>query len=209
MSSPPKERPGARPTQSPRPVALHPVVPCPGGPAAGIGVPACPGGLWRLLVGSPQLGLLGPGHLVRGVPRGGPLAGGGGPQFRPRPLAMPLPPPQSWRPSWSASWQTRTLNLHLPSGGTPSALTRSEVRLCPKQSWDTRGGRLPAPWRASRRPRAPSGKSSAGWSDQRTAWAPHYAGCSMCGQRSAATSTNSARWARGMLAWNRAANTTR
>ena len=36
----------------------------------------------------------------------------------------------------------------------------------------TPGGRSPTPWRASKRPRAPSGESSAGWSGRRTAWGP-------------------------------------
>ena len=57
------------------------MVPCPSGPGVGIGVPAYSGGLRRLLTAGPQPGILGPGHAVRGAPRGGPSAGGGGLNF--------------------------------------------------------------------------------------------------------------------------------
>ena len=65
-------------------VALHPMVPCFSGPGAGGGFPACSSSVRRLRPPGPQPGLLGPRHAIRGAPRDGPRAGGGGPQLRPR-----------------------------------------------------------------------------------------------------------------------------
>ena len=112
-------------------VALHPVVPCPGRPWTGVGVPVRLGGLRRLLAGDPQPGLLGPGRPVRGTGR--PLSWWEGIStltstacYGPRRL--------SCRPSLSAAWWTRTSSWRRPPGGPPSARTKDQRAHAPRAS---------------------------------------------------------------------------
>ena len=100
----------------------------------------------------------------------------------------------------------------LPAGATlplappitsPAAPTSSSVRCASAPSnAATPGGCFLALRRASRRPRGPSGTSSAGWNDRRETRARCRAGCSRHGRRSGVALGGSACWARSMLAWS-------
>ena len=84
VNPPPKGRPGSTGHPRPNPVALHPLMSCPGGPGAGGGFPACASSVRCLRPAGPQPGLPGPRHVIRGAPWDGPPTGGGRPQLRPR-----------------------------------------------------------------------------------------------------------------------------
>ena len=92
---------------------------------------------------------------------------------------------------------------HLPCGrGTDQLSERCASAPSSAGTPGGAGGRSLALWRASRRPRAPSGTSSAGWSGRRKARARCRARCSRRGRRFAVALGGSARWAQSMLAWS-------
>ena len=88
---PPPQRGAPERGRLPRPAALQPLVPCPAGPGAGIGVPIYPGGLRSILIASPQPCLLGRVHTTFGAPWGGPRLVGGNLNFDLKHLLQPPP----------------------------------------------------------------------------------------------------------------------
>ena len=92
-------------------VALHPMVPCCGGPGAGVGVPAHPSGLPHLLAGGPQPSGTRPPNTWRDTRR--PLNWWGGTLTSTSTACCGLLLP-SWWPSWSSGCWTRTLSCRRP-----------------------------------------------------------------------------------------------